>query len=122
MTSDNELLPLKEWEQMQVDYALPNSDVDSGNLFYISNRLAVALTAALENAERLRVALENLLKDTQHSKHHCGDEEYCPIIAAREALAAAPGMVKCDACGKPMEDRGAAKQWCGDVCFEGSKG
>ena len=39
------------------------------------------------NAEvaRLREALKDLLEDTQHSKHHCGDED-CPVDRARDAL------------------------------------
>lgn len=37
--------------------------------------------------ERLREALKDLLEDTQHANHDCGDEEWCPVIAARAALA-----------------------------------
>jgi hypothetical protein len=33
-------------------------------------------------------ALHNLLYDTQHAEHDCGDEKWCPVIAARAALAA----------------------------------
>ena len=35
---------------------------------------------------RLQVALHNLLEDTQHVDHNCGDEDWCPVIAARAAL------------------------------------
>lgn len=35
---------------------------------------------------RLRAALRDLLDDTQHSEHHCGDDLHCPVIRARAAL------------------------------------
>lgn len=35
---------------------------------------------------RLRKALRDLLDDTQHTGHDCGDEEWCPVIAARKAI------------------------------------
>ena len=35
----------------------------------------------------LREALKELLADTQHAKHHCGDSaRYCCVQQAREAL------------------------------------
>jgi len=36
--------------------------------------------------ERLREALKDLLEDTQHKDHDCGDEKWCPVIKARAAL------------------------------------
>jgi len=36
--------------------------------------------------EELEAALRNLLNDTQHSEHHCGDEA-CPVSIARAVLA-----------------------------------
>jgi hypothetical protein len=34
----------------------------------------------------LREALRDLLSDTQHSEHHCGDEQWCPVLKARATL------------------------------------
>ena len=39
-----------------------------------------------DRAERLAEALRDLLNDTQHKDHDCGDERWCPVIAARAAL------------------------------------
>lgn len=39
---------------------------------------------------RLREALRDLLEDTQHKDHDCGDEEWCPVIKARAALEQEP--------------------------------
>lgn len=38
-----------------------------------------------ERAEMLRTALRNLLADTQHANHNCGDAD-CPVALARAAL------------------------------------
>lgn len=38
---------------------------------------------------------------------------YNALVNARQAGRA---DVPCDGCGKPMEDRGAAKQWCSQAC------
>ncbi len=38
------------------------------------------------NAELLE-ALKELLQDTQHVNHNCGDEAWCPVIKARAAIA-----------------------------------
>jgi hypothetical protein len=49
-----------------------------------------AAQAALEacHAEELAGALRNLLEDTQHHNHACGDTpENCPVLRAREILA-----------------------------------
>ncbi len=43
------------------------------------------LTARIE---KLEVALGDLLEDTQHSEHDCGDHENCPVIHAIAALEA----------------------------------
>jgi len=39
-----------------------------------------------ERVLKLEAALQALLDDTQHRDHDCGDEEWCPVIAARAAL------------------------------------
>ncbi len=40
------------------------------------------------NAQLLK-ALEDLLADTQHADHFCGDAEWCPVVKARTAIAEA---------------------------------
>lgn len=40
-----------------------------------------------QRIEKLHVALQGLLLDTQHSEHSCGDK-HCPVEYAREALKA----------------------------------
>ena len=42
-----------------------------------------ALDAAVEP---YRQALRELLQDTQHVDHNCGDDENCPVIKARKLL------------------------------------
>jgi hypothetical protein len=37
-----------------------------------------------------RKALDELLEDTQHLKHHCPPGKYCPVENARKVLALAP--------------------------------
>lgn len=36
-----------------------------------------------EAKDELLGALQNLLMDTQHAEHDCGDEKYCPVLKAR---------------------------------------
>ena len=43
------------------------------------------LRALLAERDRLRDALRNLLQDTQHDHHNCGDAD-CPVLLARAAL------------------------------------
>jgi len=38
-----------------------------------------------ENA-KLRDALWDLLQDTQHIEHDCGDVDHCPVLNARKLL------------------------------------
>ena len=42
---------------------------------------------------KLLEALKDLLQDTQHAEHECGDEEWCPVIKARAAISQAEGKV-----------------------------
>jgi hypothetical protein len=45
------------------------------------------LNDALESKTALRAALRDLLEDTQHSNHDCGDDaSICPVVRARETL------------------------------------
>lgn len=44
------------------------------------------IEAQAAEIERLRAALKDLLQDTQHKDHDCGDEEWCPVIKARKVL------------------------------------
>jgi hypothetical protein len=39
------------------------------------------------HAEEMVAALRNLLDDTQHRDHDCGDTENCPVLNARALLA-----------------------------------
>lgn len=41
--------------------------------------------------KQLLEALKGLLQDTQHAEHDCGDEEWCPVIKARAAIAQVEG-------------------------------
>ncbi len=41
---------------------------------------------ANDRIEKLEAALGDLLEDTQHSEHDCGDHENCPVIHARALL------------------------------------
>lgn len=58
------------------------------------DRLEKQLGEAVWNyGEKVRVnqelleALKELLQDTQHVNHNCGDEAWCPVIKARAAIA-----------------------------------
>ena len=42
-------------------------------------------------APELLEALRELLEDTQHANHDCGDLSYCPVSKARAAIAKATG-------------------------------
>jgi thiamine pyrophosphate-dependent acetolactate synthase large subunit-like protein len=54
------------------------------------SRARAALDAC--HAEELAEALRNLLEDTQHRNHGCGDTpENCPVLAARALLAKLDG-------------------------------
>lgn len=45
------------------------------------------IEALKAKVERLKVALKDLLGDTQHKDHNCGDtEELCPVLRARKIL------------------------------------
>ena len=48
------------------------------------NRDNISRQAATE-LKRLRAALRDLLEDTQHKHHNCGDD-WCPVKKARAAL------------------------------------
>ena len=43
-----------------------------------------------ERDELLEV-LKDLLEDTEHKNHNCGDEDWCPVLRARAAIAKATG-------------------------------
>jgi len=45
-----------------------------------------AIVRAVNNHDALVEALRNLLADTQHAEHNCGDED-CPVAKARALLA-----------------------------------
>ncbi len=55
-----------------------------GNLNAMS-QAADRIEALTAENERLRDALKDLLEDTQHVDHNCGDED-CPVANARAAL------------------------------------
>ncbi len=42
-----------------------------------------------ENSERVMQALSDLLNDTQHKDHNCGDKG-CPVLAARRIVRQCP--------------------------------
>lgn len=82
--------------QMQA-YARANVNAALASAQAREDELRVALTLEKAGAEherirmtcrieRLEEALRNLLQDTQHKNHDCGDDEWCPVIAARAAL------------------------------------
>lgn len=39
-----------------------------------------------ERVKELEVALRDLLEDTQHKDHDCGDEEWCPVLRGWKVL------------------------------------
>lgn len=41
--------------------------------------------------DELLDAVKDLLEDTEHKHHSCGDEDWCPVLRARAALAKASG-------------------------------
>ena len=41
--------------------------------------------------DELLEALKDLLEDTEHKNHNCGDEDWCPVLRARAAIAKATG-------------------------------
>ena len=50
-----------------------------------TKREAAAIVRAVNRYGALVVALRNLLADTQHAEHNCGDED-CPVAKARALL------------------------------------
>lgn len=51
----------------------------------ILNEIAARIEDLSAENERLREALRELLEDSQHVDHNCGDED-CPVLNARAAL------------------------------------
>ena len=51
-----------------------------------TKREAATIVNAVNRYEALVVALRNLLADTQHAEHNCGDED-CPVAKARAYIA-----------------------------------
>ena len=51
-----------------------------------TNYEAAFITLAVNRYDALVAALRNLLADTQHAEHNCGDEDY-PVAKARALLA-----------------------------------
>lgn len=45
----------------------------------------------IASAPDLLDAVTNLLQDTQHANHICGDGPHCPVVKARAAIAKALG-------------------------------
>ena len=58
------------------DYFIANAD---------TMREAATIIHAVNHHDALVEALRNLLADTQHAEHNCGDED-CPVAKARALL------------------------------------
>lgn len=52
--------------------------------------LAFEQMANKTRIKELEQALRELLNDTQHKDHDCGDKRYCPVYHARKALEGNP--------------------------------
>ena len=50
-----------------------------------TKREVAFITLAVNHHDALVAALRNLLADTQHAEHNCGDED-CPVAKARALL------------------------------------
>ena len=59
------------------DYFIANAD---------TKREMAFIALAVNRYDALVEALRNLLADTQHAEHNCGDED-CPVAKARALLA-----------------------------------
>ena len=59
------------------DYPIADAD---------TKRKAAFIALAVNNHDAIMEALRNLLADTQHAEHNCGDED-CPVAKARALLA-----------------------------------
>lgn len=59
---------------------------DSVVEYLTDNCMSAAPPDLAARVAELEAALRNLLNDTQHSEHHCGDEA-CPVSIARAVLA-----------------------------------
>lgn len=55
-----------------------------------TKREAAFITLAVNHHDALVEALRNLLADTQHAEHNCGDED-CPVAKAHALLAKIEG-------------------------------
>jgi hypothetical protein len=58
---------------------------------YRDGGLQEANARLIAAAPELLEALRELLEDTQHANHDCGDLSYCPVSKARAAIAKATG-------------------------------
>jgi len=72
MTEAERLANILETDEYPSDKALEKSAAELRRLHAI-------------NAELVE-ALENLLDDSQHREHDCGDETWCPVSKARKSL------------------------------------
>lgn len=89
-----------KYNEWHVAIPLPNSSIrlalfDDG----VPGENPEADARLIAAAPELLEALKDLLSDTQHSTHDCGDEEWCPVIKARAAIAKAQGSPTCTSSG-----------------------
>jgi len=90
--TDNENMPDEIWAQksstVYMDGSSPLDCLDRPHPLrgYTKYVRADIHEKALARIAELEVALRDLLDDTQHIDHDCGDDEYCPVLAARAAL------------------------------------
>lgn len=53
---------------------------------------ATELRRLHELNQELVEALKDLLEDTEHKHHSCGDKDWCPVLRAHAAIAKATGF------------------------------
>lgn len=87
LRSENTLTGYYDPPQLQTDAAdeIDRLRKDKEGLLILLAMTEDVAAGHQERAEMLRTALRNLLADTQHANHNCGDAD-CPVALARAAL------------------------------------
>ncbi len=77
-----------EFEELCADYALPNSIVDIGNMYFYAGKFEELLKASMQREAKMREALTGLLADISEYQtiNNLGGENNHWQVRAREAL------------------------------------
>lgn len=84
-------IKMTEWIDEQIDMQIRQTQIGIDNevkgirAFQAKTEACANYLAVLKTLKEAREALHNLLQDTQHKNHDCGDRD-CPVLEARRVL------------------------------------